>query len=293
MTIALSAKDEITRFRYRSDKMAKETSLDKKFRKLQNILKAKKRVLVAFSGGVDSSFLLASAKDILDENAEAAVVNSALFPAFELARALDFCRKYGINCTIVESDALEHDEVSSNSPDRCYHCKKLIFTALGYVAKQRAFEHIVDGSNADDARDYRPGKRALAEMGISSPLAEAGLTKDDIRKLSKKGGLETWSLPSAACLASRIPYGEKITEEKLLAIEDAESFLRSLGFSQVRVRHHGVLAKLEVLDEEWRKLDKMTRKKICSALNKIGFTFVALDLAGYRAGAMNEALLRR
>jgi len=264
--------------------------LNKKLEMLEKILSAKERVLVAFSGGTDSSFLLAYAKKVLGKNVEAIIINSQLFPKNELSRAVDFCRKHSINYTIVEKDIMKNKKIVSNPPTRCYHCKKAIFSTIRKFAKKNGFTHILEGGNADDLNAYRPGKRALLELGIESPLALANLTKEEIRTISKTLGLESWNLPSAACLASRIPYGEKITSDKLIMINKSEDYLRHLGFSQVRVRHHGNLAKIEILEEEWNLLDKSLRISINEELKKIGFVHVAVDLAGYRTGAMDELL---
>ncbi|MEM2900816.1 MAG: ATP-dependent sacrificial sulfur transferase LarE, partial [Thermoplasmata archaeon] len=242
--------------------------LNKKFDRLKEILNTKERVLVAFSGGTDSSFLLACAKKVLGNNVEAIIVSSQLFPKYELSRAIDFCKKYNINYTIIEKDITKNKKVVSNHPDRCYHCKKAIFATIRKFAQKNGFTHILEGGNADDLNSYRPGKRALQELGIESPLALANLSKDEIRTISRNLGLDTWNLPSAACLASRIPYGEKITIEKLNMVEKSENYLRSLGFSQLRVRHHGNLAKIEILENEWSRLDNSLRASINKELKK-------------------------
>lgn len=248
-------------------------------------------VLVAYSSGVDSTFLLKVAHDVLGERAVAVTVQSCLFPGRESAEAEDFCRKEGIRQIICNADEMEIPGFSGNPKDRCYLCKKDLFEKIGQIAAAERIEHIAEGSNVDDMGDYRPGLRAVAELGILSPLREAGLTKAEIRYLSKKLGLVTWEKPSFACLASRFVYGETITKEKLGMVEQAEQLLLDLGFRQMRVRIHGTMARIEVLPEEIERLaSKEIREVVTARFREYGFTYVAMDLAGYRTGSMNEIL---
>lgn len=260
------------------------------YEKLKTILRSCGKAAVAYSGGVDSTFLAKVGHDVLGANCVAITVSSAFLPKSEMDRAKATAQAIGIAHYVIVEDALEPG-VMENPPDRCYHCKKIEFGQIKRKAAELGFAHVLDGSNADDLSDYRPGLRALKELGISSPLCEAGLTKAEIRKWSKTLGLSTWDKPAAACLASRIPYGERITGEKLLRIERSEDFLRELGFVRFRVRSHDDLARIEVAPEEriiFRDLDKMDR--IAKTLKSFGFLYVAVDLEGYRTGSLNAAL---
>ncbi|XCP85952.1 ATP-dependent sacrificial sulfur transferase LarE [Roseburia hominis] len=248
-------------------------------------------VLVAYSSGVDSTFLLKVAHDVLGERAVAVTVQSCLFPGRESAEAEDFCKKEGIRQIICNADEMEIPGFSGNPKDRCYLCKKDLFEKIGQIAAAIRIEHIAEGSNVDDMGDYRPGLRAVAELGILSPLREVGLTKAEIRYLSRKLGLVTWEKPSFACLASRFVYGETITKEKLGMVEQAEQLLLDLGFRQMRVRIHGTMARIEVLPEEIERLaSKEIREVVTARFREYGFTYIAMDLAGYRTGSMNEIL---
>ncbi len=249
-------------------------------------------VLVAFSGGVDSAFLLKVAADSLGRNVLAVTAVSPTYPQEEHDRACALARALGVRHISIFTDELADPTFASNPPNRCYHCKKALFGKLREIAARENLRVIVDASNADDLSDYRPGRKAAEEAGIRSPLVEAGLVKAEIRLLSKEMGLETWDKPSAACLASRLPYGERITPEKLRRIDAAEKILRELGFKQVRVRSHGDLARIEVESEALPKLASPgTRDHVAAELKKLGFTYVTLDLLGYRTGSLNEALL--
>ncbi|ADL07167.1 PP-loop domain protein [Thermosediminibacter oceani DSM 16646] len=263
-----------------------------KLERLKSCIKNLGRVVVAFSGGVDSTFLLKVCLDVLGkENVLAVTARSSTYPARELEEARKLAEKFGANHEIIVSEELDIPGFSENPPERCYHCKKELFGKLVAIARERGFNFVLDGSNMDDTGDFRPGMRAKDELGVLSPLKEAGLTKADIRALSREMGLPTWNKPSFACLASRFPYGERITAEKLSRVERAEDLLRELGFIQYRVRSHGDLARIEVSpDEIDRFFDKTLREKVVSGLKGLGFIYVSLDLAGYRTGSMNEGL---
>lgn len=260
-----------------------------KYQTLQAIINKYKKVAVAFSGGVDSTFLVKVCHDVLKENCLACICVSEAFPVREKNRAVAFCEKHGIAYATIPVDVMHLDAFINNPPDRCYHCKKDIFKAILQTAAQRGFDVVCEGSNRDDDSDYRPGHKALSELGICSPLREADLYKEEIRILSKQMGLETWDKPSFACLASRFSYGQTITKEKLQWVEKAEKFLEDRGFKQYRVRIHGDLARLEVLPEQMEMLFEM-RHEIVNELKQIGFRYVTIDLQGFRTGSMNEGL---
>lgn len=263
--------------------------LEEKFESLKNILESLESTVVAFSGGVDSTFLAKVAFDVLGEKSLAVTARSATHFKAEYEESLELAKKIGIKHQVVASDELSIPEFSNNSPDRCYHCKKVILYKLKEIAQENGYKHVVEGSNFDDLDDYRPGMRAVAELGVRSPLNEAKLTKNEIRELSKRLGLSTWNKPSLACLASRFPYGTKITREKLLSIGEAETFLRDLGIIQLRVRHHGDIARIEVPEENMEKLLN-NRKQIITKLKDLGYAYITMDLQGYRTGSMNEVL---
>ncbi|TGY96038.1 ATP-dependent sacrificial sulfur transferase LarE [Petralouisia muris] len=248
-------------------------------------------VAVAFSSGVDSTFLLKIAHEVLGGKVIAVTASSASFPGRELEEAKEFCRKEGIRQVVFESKELEMEGFSKNPPNRCYICKKQLLLQIQSIAKENQMSCVAEGSNADDEGDYRPGMQAVAELGVKSPLREAGLTKEEIRLLSKKMGLAAWEKPSFACLASRFPYGEAITAEKLAMVGKAEEFLLQLGFSQFRVRMHGRMARIEVLPEDFPKLMREdVRNQVTKQFREYGFTYVSMDLTGYRTGSMNETL---
>lgn len=246
---------------------------------------------VAFSGGVDSTLLLFVAHDVLGSHAVAFSAVSAAFPAREQAEARAFCAERGIEQVVVATHETEAPGYRANPPDRCYLCKRALFAALRAAARTRGFEVLADGTNLDDADDWRPGIRALGELDVTSPLRDAGLTKAEIRELSRELGLPTWDKPSCACLASRFPYGEPITDEGLARVDAAENWLADKGFEQVRVRVHGRVARIEVAEDAVAALAcGPLRREADQALRELGFAYVALDLRGYRSGSLNEVL---
>ena len=248
-------------------------------------------LLVAFSGGVDSSFLLASAQQALGDRVVAVTATSSIHPRREQDEASKFTRERTINHIIFESDETKIPEFLSNGPDRCYHCKKELSKEFLRVAKEKAINHVAHGANADDLEDYRPGFRAAEEAGIIAPLIGAGLCKDEIRFLAKEMGLSEWDKPAMACLASRFPYGTVITEKGLKMVEEAEEFLLNEGFRGLRVRHHGSVARIEINTSELKKIvSDETRKAIVEKLRSIGFEHIALDLEGYISGKMNRSI---
>ncbi|RKY02493.1 ATP-dependent sacrificial sulfur transferase LarE [Candidatus Poribacteria bacterium] len=263
-----------------------------KLERLRDIVRGLESVLVAFSGGVDSTFLLKVCLDVLGrENVLAVTAESELYPREEVEGARTLAESLGARWRLIRTDELCNEAFASNPPERCYYCKMELFSKLKEIAGEEGLKHVVDGSNADDVGDWRPGMRAAEELGIVSPLKEAGLGKEEIRKLSKEMGLPTWDKPSMACLASRFPYGHRITPEELRMVGEAERFIRGLGFKQVRVRHHGKLARIEVEPSGIERLASAgIRERVARKLKELGYTWVTVDLQGYRTGSMNEAL---
>ena len=263
----------------------------RKLEKLKEYLKKLESVAVAFSSGVDSTFLLKVAHDTLGDKAIAVTAESASFPKREKKEAEEFCKKEKIRHFVIKSEELTIDGFRQNPINRCYLCKSHLFKEIIDLAKKENIKEVAEGSNTDDNGDYRPGLKAIAELGIKSPLRYAEMSKDDIRILSKEMGLSTWKKPSFACLASRFVYGEEISEEKLLMVDKAEQLLLDLGFEQVRCRIHGKMARIEISPDQFNKiLDSEIRNKIYDEYKKIGFSYVSLDLKGYRTGSMNEIL---
>ena len=260
---------------------------------LQNRFRALDSVAIAFSGGVDSTFLLKVAHNILGDRAVAVTASSSTYPEREYRAAVDYVNSMGIKQLIIEFDELKIKGFADNPINRCYLCKRELFTQIIMTAHQHDISLVADGSNADDVADYRPGMQALQELGIISPLQEVGMTKQDIRALSKKMNLPTWDKPALACLASRIPYGQKINREKLAMVDKAEQYLLDRGFGQVRVRHHGDIARIEVPPEQRsRFMDANFMNQVDETFRQIGFTYTTLDLKGYRTGSMNEKLIK-
>lgn len=264
---------------------------EEKLKRLTEYLRGLKSVAVAFSGGVDSTFLLSVAHEVLGDQAVAVTASSCSFPKRELKEAEAFCKKEGIRHFVCESEELEIEGFSQNPKNRCYLCKRELFEKIRTIADKNGIEAIAEGSNLDDDGDYRPGLQAVAELGIKSPLRACRLTKADIRALSRERGLPTWNKQSFACLSSRFVYGESITREKLAMVDQAEQLLLDLGFYQVRVRIHGMIARIEVQPQEFERLIRPEiREAITDKLTALGFTYVTMDLKGYRTGSMNETL---
>ena len=268
-----------------------QTHLQTKFEKLKTIISHHKKLAIAYSSGVDSTFLLRVAHDMLKDHTIAITARANWFSKRELDESKAFCEQMQIRQIIVDISADEIEGFNPNPPNRCYLCKRVLFGKIKEIATQLGMTTVAEGSNLDDLSDYRPGMQAIAELGIQSPLREAGLTKNEIRELSHQLGLETWDKPSFACLASRFVYGESITPQKLQMVEQAEQFLMSLGFRQIRVRIHGMMARIEVLPEAFDQIIAK-RDNINKALKSPGFSYITLDLLGYRTGSMNELLIK-
>ncbi|MFQ5672904.1 MAG: ATP-dependent sacrificial sulfur transferase LarE [Nitrospinales bacterium] len=268
--------------------------LVEKRKRLESLLRGLKGVVVAFSGGVDSALLLAMAHAVLGRRVVAVTARSESLPARELNAAKQLAGKFGVEHLVIETAEMESADYRANPVNRCYHCKSELYARLCAIAGERNLPHIVNGINADDMTDRRPGILAAAEAGVSSPLRDAGFGKQDVRALSRELGLTVWDKPAAACLSSRVPYGQPITPEKLSMIEQAEDFLVALGFSQVRVRHHGDIARIELLKKEIPAFfENDCADSVYEKFKAIGFKYVALDVAGFRSGSLNEVLEKK
>lgn len=265
--------------------------LEKKISKLKNYLGSIDSAIVAFSGGVDSTFLLKIASGILKDKVIAVTAKSPTFTQTELKDSKTIAQELKVKQVIIETGELQNKSFTANDKERCYYCKNELLGLISKYAKKNNFNYILDGSNYDDMNDYRPGAKAVKKWGVLSPLKEAGLTKEEIRTASKELGLSTWDKPAAACLASRIPYGTKITEDLLQKISSAESVLKKLGFRQVRVRHHGNIARIELPTHDMHKiLDSKIKNTVIKSLKKLGYIYITLDIEGYTTGSMNKTL---
>jgi len=266
-----------------------QQSLLDKLENLRTLLKNMESVAIAYSGGVDSTFLLKVAKDVLRDKVLAITATSLTYPKSELEDAKRLAKNIGVRHIIIHSDEMRNKTFTENPPNRCYFCKSELFSKIKEIAKKEYIRYIIDATNFDDLNDYRPGMIALEELEIKSPLKDSKLTKEEIRELSKDMNLETWNKPALACLSSRFPYGCEITEEKLKKIEKAENILKKLGINQLRVRYHNEIARIEINKNEFPLLLNHSNK-IIDKLKKLGFTYVTLDLEGYRTGSLNEVL---
>lgn len=263
--------------------------MTEKMAALEKLIATFPSAIVAFSGGVDSTFLAVAVHRALGERCLAVTAVSPTYPEAELAESRELAARFGFPHQVIQTDEFEDPDFINNPPERCYFCKRSLFRALKRIAEEKGFAAVLDGANFDDLADFRPGQRAASELKVRKPLQEVGLTKSEIRTLSKELGLPTWNKPAYACLASRIPYGRVITVEALARIDAAERFLRSLGFEEIRVRDHFPVARLEIapadLERAWR-----LRPQIASKLHELGFPYVAIDLDGFRSGSMNAVL---
>ena len=273
---------------------APENAVVSRERHLYDVLASFESVIVAFSGGVDSAYLAWAATRVLGPAALCVTADSPSYPDYHRQLAVRVARDFGLHHEFVRTSEFEQAEYRANPVNRCYYCKSELYDVLSRLAASRGIAMIVDGSNADDRSDYRPGRTAAREFGVRSPLDEADLTKSDIRELSRRAGLPTWDEPASACLSSRIPYNSEVTTEKLGMIERAEAVLRHMGFRVCRVRHHDQLARLEIgADELNRALDPAVREQIVRELRAIGYQHVTIDLRGYRMGSLNEGVRLR
>ncbi len=268
--------------------------IEQKWDHLRALLQDMQSAVLAYSGGVDSSLLLRAAAEVMAPRLIVVTAVSETYPASELFSAKEFVRSLGVAHRILSTEELSSEDFVRNTPDRCYHCKKELYAKLRRMAGAEGIAEVIEGSNTDDMRDYRPGRRAAKEFSVRSPLMEAGLSKGEVRELAHRLNLPMWDKPSLACLSSRIPYGTRVTSDLLRTIQAAEDQLRVLGFRQVRVRHHGATARIEIEWSEFKRLlnDEISGR-IVAAFKRLGYTYVCLDLGGYRTGSMNEGLVKQ
>jgi len=268
-------------------------TIEQKYEKLKNIFHEMGGVVIGFSGGVDSTLLLKVATDVLGGKVVGVVGTSTTYPRREFEEAKQLAKDIGARIEIIKTEEDKNPKFISNPPDRCYFCKTELFTRITSIAQREGMPFVADGSNVDDENDFRPGMKALRELAVRSPLREAGMTKKDVRELSKMLGLPTHDKPSYACLSSRFPYGSSITAEKLIMVESAENFMRDLGFQTVRVRHYEDTARIEMgINEMPRVIEDAIRKKIIEKFKEIGYIYITLDIEGFRSGSMNEVLFK-
>ncbi|MBI2471184.1 MAG: ATP-dependent sacrificial sulfur transferase LarE [Planctomycetes bacterium] len=265
---------------------------DEKLKKLRDIIKDFESVVVAFSGGVDSSLVAKVCYDVLGDKAIAVTARSETYPAYEYEEAVKIAKEIGVPHMTIDTSELGIKGFAENPPNRCYFCKSELFGKLREIAGEKGYKNVADGANLDDAGEYRPGLDAAKELEVRSPLKESGLRKADIREISKYLNLSNWNKPSYACMSSRFPYGQSITEEKLTIVAAAENYLRNIGLKQFRVRHHDTIARIEVLPEDIPLLlQNGNRNELVRKFKDIGYKYVTIDLEGYRSGSMNEVLI--